>query len=51
VTTQRPTLAARNHRFDHATPTGGDYETNGAPAPPRDGYRGLSDLTDLFELD
>jgi phospholipase C len=44
------TLAARNHQFDHATPTGSDYETNGAPAPPRDGYRGLSDLTDLFDL-
>jgi phospholipase C len=46
-----PTLASRNHQFDHATPTGGDYETNGLPAPPRDGYRGLSDLTDLFDFD
>jgi phospholipase C len=45
------TLAARNRQFDHATPTGPDYEANGAPAPPRDGYRGLSDLTDLFDLD
>ncbi|MDX6569376.1 MAG: hypothetical protein QOH15_1954, partial [Gaiellales bacterium] len=23
----------------------------GAPAPPRDGYDGLSDLTDLFRFD
>jgi phospholipase C len=46
-----PTLASRNHQFDKATPTGGDYEANGAPAPPRDGYDGLSDLTDLFRLD
>jgi phospholipase C len=46
-----PTLASRNHQFDKATPTGGDYQANGAPAPPRDGYGGLSDLTDLFDLD
>jgi phospholipase C len=45
-----PTLASRNHQFDHATPTGDRHETNGAPAPPRDGYAGLSDLTDLFNL-
>ena len=31
-----PTLASQNHLFDAATPTGGDYETGGAPAPPRD---------------
>jgi phospholipase C len=46
-----PTLASHNHQFDAATPTGGNYEANGAPAPPRDGYDGLSDLTDLFNLD
>jgi phospholipase C len=46
-----PTLASHNHQFDSATPTGGNYEANGAPAPPRDGYDGLSDLTDLFNLD
>jgi phospholipase C len=46
-----PTLASRNHSFDAATPTGGNYEANGAPAPPRDGYDGLSDLTDLFTFD
>jgi len=43
-----PTLASRNHQFDHATPTGPNYEAHGAPAPPRDAYPGLSDLTDLF---
>jgi phospholipase C len=46
-----PTLASRNHQFDRATPTGGDYQANGAPAPPRDGNHELSDLTDLFEFD
>jgi phospholipase C len=46
-----PTLASRNHQFDHSTPTGGDYETGGAPAPPRDGNDSLSDLLDLFVLD
>jgi phospholipase C len=46
-----PTLASRNHQFDKVTPTGGDFQANGAPAPPRDGYDGLSDLTDLFDFD
>jgi phospholipase C len=46
-----PTLAARNHTFDHGTPTGGNFQTGGAPAPPRDGLRSLSDLFDLFEFD
>jgi phospholipase C len=45
-----PTLAARNHTFDTSTPTGGDYDTGGAPAPPRDGDRRLSDLFDLFRF-
>ena len=45
-----PTLASRNHQFDHATPTGGDYETDGAPAPPRDDSDRLSDLYDLFRF-
>src|SRR5262249_48850236 len=35
-----PTLAARNHTFDTSTPTGGNFQTGGAPAPPRDGMRG-----------
>jgi phospholipase C len=43
-----PTLASRNHQFDSSTPTGSNYQANGAPAPPRDGYEGLSDLLDLF---
>jgi phospholipase C len=46
-----PTLASRNHTFDTSTPTGGDYETGGAPAPPRDGLDRLSDLYDLFDFD
>ena len=43
-----PALASRNHAFDRATPTGANYEANGAPAPPRDGLASLSDLFDLF---
>jgi phospholipase C len=46
-----PTLASRNHRFDLATPTGGNYESGGKPAPPRDGLDSISDLLDLFEFD
>ena len=46
-----PTLASRNHTFDVSTPTGGNYQANGAPAPPRDGMAGLSDLFDLFDFD
>src|SRR5712691_5235159 len=43
-----PTLTSRNHRFDTSTPTGSNYQTGGAPAPPRDGLDSLSDLLDLF---
>ena len=43
-----PTLASKNHSFDTSTPTGPDYESGGAPAPPRDGLASLSDLFDLF---
>jgi phospholipase C len=46
-----PTLASRNHAFDHATPIGPGHDANGAPAPPRDGLSAISDLTDLFALD
>jgi phospholipase C len=46
-----PTLASRNHQFDVTTPTGGDYESGGQPAPPRDGLDSISDLLDLFEFD
>ena len=45
-----PTLASRNHTFDVSTPTGGNYQAGGAPAPPRDGLAGLSDLFDLFDF-
>jgi phospholipase C len=42
------TLAEQNHLFDSSTPTGGNYQANGAPAPPRDGREDISDLLDLF---
>ena len=45
-----PTLSSRNHHFDSGTPTGGNYQANGAPAPPRDGRDDLSDLLDLFSF-
>ena len=45
-----PTLASRNHGFDASTPTGSDYDTGGAPAPPRDRLDSLSDLFDLFHF-
>ena len=46
-----PTLASRNHTFDASTPTGGNYQTGGQPAPPRDGLGALSDLFDLFHFE
>lgn len=47
-----PALASRNHTFDVATPTAGSgHDTNGAPAPPRDGLTSISDLYDLFDFD
>ena len=46
-----PTLASRNHQFDVTTPTGGDHESGGRPAPPRDRLDSISDLMDLFEFD
>ena len=46
-----PTLASRNHQFDLATPTGGNYESGGKPAPPRDRLDSISDLLDLFVFD
>jgi phospholipase C len=45
-----PTLASRNHTFDRSTPTGDGFDTGGAPAPPRDRLRSISDLYDLFEF-
>jgi phospholipase C len=41
-------LSTRNHLFDTSTPTGPNYQANGAPAPPRDGRADISDLLDLF---
>jgi phospholipase C len=43
-------LSTRNHRFDAATPTGSNYQANGAPAPPRDGRDDISNLLDLFSF-
>jgi phospholipase C len=45
-----PTLASRNHTFDISTPTGDGRDANGAPAPPRDRLRSISDLYDLFDF-
>jgi hypothetical protein len=42
------TLAEQNHLFDAATPTGANYQANGAPAPPRDARDDISDLLDMF---
>ena len=45
-----PTVASVNHQFDSATPTGSNFQANGAPAPPRDGRDDISDLLDLFSF-
>jgi hypothetical protein len=46
-----PTLASRDRAFNRATPTGPNFEANGAPAPPRDGMSHISDPTGLFDFD
>jgi phospholipase C len=48
-----PTLASVNHRFDVSTPGGPNYEAagnkkKGPPAPPRDAYASIGDLTECF---
>ena len=45
-----PPLSTRNHLFDASTPTGSNYQANGAPAPPRDGRNDISNLLDLFSF-
>src|SRR5262245_52106953 len=45
-----PTLASKNHLFDAGTPIGGNYETGGAPAPPRDARTDISDLFECFNF-
>ena len=45
-----PTLASQNTLFDRSTPTGSNYQTGGAPAPPRDAREDISDLLDCFEF-
>jgi len=46
-----PTLASQNHLFDAGTPTGSNYQTGGAPAPPRDAREDIGDLTEAFAFD
>jgi phospholipase C len=48
-----PTLASLNHQFDHSTPGGLNYEaagaqSNGPPAPPRDGMARIGNLMECF---
>jgi phospholipase C len=43
-----PTLASINHQFDSSTPTGTNYQTNGKPAPPRDGRSDIGNLMECF---
>jgi phospholipase C len=45
-----PTLTSRNHLFDSSTPIGSNYQTGGAPAPPRDGRNDISNLFDLLSF-
>ena len=51
-----PTLASVNHRFDTATPVGGNYQaapdgaTSGPPAPPRDARPEIGDLFECFDV-
>lgn len=45
-----PTLASVNHLFDTSTPTGSNYQTGGAPAPPRDDREDIGDLMDCFDF-
>jgi phospholipase C len=45
-----PTLASTNSLFDTSTPTGSNYQTGGAPAPPRDAREDLGDLLDCFDF-
>ena len=43
-------LSTQNHLFDASTPTGSNYQADGAPAPPRDGRDDISNLLDLFSF-
>jgi phospholipase C len=45
-----PTLASANHMFDTSTPTGCNYQTGDAPAPPRDAREDIGDLMDCFDF-
>lgn len=50
-----PTLASVNHLFDHSTPAANNDAANGAPtgppAPPRDRFERVGDLTSCFHRD
>jgi len=43
-----PTLASANHMFDAGTPSGGNYQAGGAPAPPRDNLASIGSLMECF---
>ena len=43
-----PTLASANHMFDGGTPSGGNYQAGGAPAPPRDNLASIGSLMECF---
>ena len=45
-----PTLASLNHRFDKSTPRAAG-QGHGAPFPPRDGNRKISNLAQCFKVD
>ncbi|HEY6117722.1 MAG TPA: hypothetical protein VI172_17340 [Candidatus Dormibacteraeota bacterium] len=36
------------HLFNNGTPTGGNYEASGAPAPPREGLRSVGSMLECF---
>src|SRR5215213_2870595 len=46
-----PTLASVNHQFDAGTPTGGNYQANGAPARRAGGHRRPARLLRLLSRD
>jgi phospholipase C len=45
-----PTLASINTQFNKSTPTGSNYQGDGAPFPPRDGNSATSNLTQCFDF-
>ena len=45
-----PTLASVNNQFDSSTPTGPNYDSDGAPAPPRDARMDIGNLMECFSF-